>query len=192
MPNFTEKAIKEAFLKLLNENPINKISVRTIVEECGINRNSFYYHFRDIPSLIEEIVTDAANALIQKYPSINSLDEAAEAAFQFALNNKKAVLNICNSANRHIYEQYLMSICEYVVKTYFETAFASEQGGINQVDKDILVHFARCELFGLYIDWINDGMKDDAIERFKRFISLCHGMSGELIERCKTDNMEKK
>lgn len=65
MPNFTEKAIKEAFLKLLNENPINKISVRMIVEECGVNRNSFYYHFRDIPSLIEEIVTDAADALIQ-------------------------------------------------------------------------------------------------------------------------------
>ncbi|MBR5944301.1 MAG: TetR family transcriptional regulator, partial [Lachnospiraceae bacterium] len=52
MANFTQKAIKESFIKLLNEKPLNKISVKDIVEECGINRNSFYYHFQDIPTLI--------------------------------------------------------------------------------------------------------------------------------------------
>lgn len=46
MANFTKQAIKAAFLELLDEKPLNKISVRDIVERCGINRNSFYYHFR--------------------------------------------------------------------------------------------------------------------------------------------------
>lgn len=46
MPNFTKKEIKRSFIKLLNEQPLNQISVRDIVEDCGINRNSFYYHFR--------------------------------------------------------------------------------------------------------------------------------------------------
>ena len=55
MANFTSKAIKESFIKLLNEKPMNKISVKDIVEDCGINRNSFYYHFQDIPTLLEEI-----------------------------------------------------------------------------------------------------------------------------------------
>ena len=44
MPNFTKQAIKDSFLKLLNQQPLSKISVRSIVEDCGINRNSFYYH----------------------------------------------------------------------------------------------------------------------------------------------------
>ena len=43
MANFTEKAIKESFAKLLNERPLDKITVKDIVEDCGINRNSFYY-----------------------------------------------------------------------------------------------------------------------------------------------------
>ena len=111
MPNFTKRAIKEAFWKLLNEQPLNQISVREIVEECGINRNSFYYHFQDIPSLIEEIVMDAANSLIQQYPSIETIDEAIEIAFRFTLENKKAVMHICNSVNRNIYEQYIMRFC---------------------------------------------------------------------------------
>ena len=44
MPNFTKKAIRESFIKLLNERPLNKITVKDIVEDCGVNRNSFYYH----------------------------------------------------------------------------------------------------------------------------------------------------
>ncbi|MEG1027334.1 MAG: TetR family transcriptional regulator, partial [Oscillospiraceae bacterium] len=91
MPNFTKMAIKSSFMKLLNEQPLNKISVRNIVEDCGINRNSFYYHFQDIPSLIEEIVTEEANIIIEKYPTINSINECFNVAFKFALENKKAV-----------------------------------------------------------------------------------------------------
>lgn len=115
MPNFTKQAIKSAFMKLLNEQPLNKISVRSIVEECGINRNSFYYHFQDIPSLIEEIVMEEIDTLIAKYPTISSLDECVNLAFRFAIENKKAVLHIYNSINRDIYESYIMKLCEYVV-----------------------------------------------------------------------------
>lgn len=186
MPNFTKRAIKESFWKLLNEQPLTQISVREIVEECGINRNSFYYHFQDIPSLIEEIVMDAANALIQQYPSITSIDEGVEAAFRFTLENKKAILHICNSVNRNIYEQYLMRICEYVVTTYFDTVF--EKDIDSKSNRDIMILFTKCELFGLSIDWINTGMQDDAIEKLKHLLLLCNGLSSEMIKRCKENS----
>lgn len=185
MPNFTKNAIKTAFLKLLNDNPLGKISVRSIAEECGINRNSFYYHFQDIPSLIEEIVRDAADSLIQKYPTIATLDEAADAAFSFTLKNKKAALHICDSVNRSIYEHYLMNICDYIANAYFDTAFKEEKNNIDESDRAIITHFTKCTLFGLYIDWINNGMRDDAIDRLKRLISMCRGLSDEMLERCR-------
>lgn len=186
MPNFTERAIKEAFLKLLNEQPLTQISVRDIVEECGINRNSFYYHFKDIPSLLEEIVMDAATTLIQQHPSITSISESIEVAFRFTLDNKKAILHICNSVNRNIYEQYLMRICEYVVTTYFDTVFGKDI--VSKSDRETIILFTKCELFGLSIDWINTGMKDDAIEKVKHLLLLCNGLSNEIIKRCKENS----
>lgn len=51
MANFTEKAIRSAFLELLDQRPLNKITVKDITERCGINRNSFYYHYQDVPTL---------------------------------------------------------------------------------------------------------------------------------------------
>lgn len=192
MPNFTKRAIKESFWKLLNEQPLTQISVREIVEECGINRNSFYYHFQDIPSLIEEIVMDAANVLIQKYPSISSIDEAIEAALRFSLNNKKAILHICNSVNRNIYEQYLMKICEYVVTTYFDTVFKQDKDTVSKSDRDIMILFTKCELFGLSIDWINTGMQEDAVDKLKHLLLLCNGLSSEMIKRCKENSNHSK
>ena len=67
MANFTKKAIKESFISLLEEMPLSAITVKTIVEACGINRNSFYYHFQDIPTLLDEIIKEDAETIIRRY-----------------------------------------------------------------------------------------------------------------------------
>ena len=70
MSNFTKNAIKASFLKLLNERPLSKITIKDIVTDCGINRNSFYYHYQDIPSLIEEVIKEETDNIISQYPTI--------------------------------------------------------------------------------------------------------------------------
>ena len=42
MQNLTRKAIMDSFVKLLNERPLHRITVKNIVEDSGVNRNSFY------------------------------------------------------------------------------------------------------------------------------------------------------
>ena len=76
--SLTKRAIRASFLKLLNERPLNKITVKDIVEDCGINRNSFYYHYTDIPALAEEIVKDEAARIVQEYPTVDSLEQCLE------------------------------------------------------------------------------------------------------------------
>jgi AcrR family transcriptional regulator len=181
MPNFTRTAIKMAFIKILNEKPLSKITVKDIVEECGINRNSFYYHFQDIAALIEEIVTEEADRIISKYPTIDSLETGLNAAIDFAEENRRAILHIYNSVNRDIFEQYLWKVCEYVVVTYGNTVFSDK--AINDFDKDLIIRVCKCECFGMVIEWMNTGMKDDVHERISRFCELHKGMIEEIIER---------
>ena len=54
----TKQAICEAFSQLLEEKPISKISVREIAAQCGVARNTFYYHYRDIPTLLQQILEE--------------------------------------------------------------------------------------------------------------------------------------
>ena len=181
MSNFTEKAIKQSFIKLLNEQPLNKITVKNIVEGCGINRNSFYYHFQDIPTLMEEIIKEDVDNLISKYSTINSFEECFTVAFHFALENKQAVKHIYNSVNRDIYEEYSMRLCEYVVTNYLDRVFGKST--VSEYDREVSIRFLKCLLFGLSIDWINSGMKDDAIEEIKYVTNLFQGISKEIILR---------
>ena len=44
MAQFTKRAIVESFIRLLNEKPLDKITVKEILDYCGINRNTIYYH----------------------------------------------------------------------------------------------------------------------------------------------------
>ena len=50
MASFTKDAIKESLLQLLEEKPYSKITVKDIVDRCGINRNSFYYISTTFPA----------------------------------------------------------------------------------------------------------------------------------------------
>lgn len=178
MANFTEKAIKASFLKLLNERPLTKITVRDIVEDCGINRNSFYYHYRDIPALLEELITEQADIIMKKYPSISSLEEAFRAALEFSMENKRAVLHIYNSVSRDNFEQYALRICGYVVNTY--AASTLKDKGISEEDTKALCRFIKCSLFGLYIDWLGGNMKEDILSDLARLARLARHAAEEL------------
>ena len=181
MANFTGKAIKESFIKLLTEKPLNKISVKDIVEDCGINRNSFYYHYQDIPALLLEIVTDEIEKLVNDYPTIDSLDEALRVAALFTLNNKKAVLHIYNSLNRDVFETYLMKACEHTVVAYLTSAFKDYE--VPADDRAIAVRLVKCSLFGIIIDWIESGLNEDLPKDASRICELCRGIPEEIIER---------
>ena len=43
MPGFTRQIILHTLTELMNEKPLSKITVKDIVERCGVNRNTFYY-----------------------------------------------------------------------------------------------------------------------------------------------------
>ena len=179
----TKKAIKDSFLKLLNQQPLSKISVRSIVEDCGINRNSFYYHYKDIPALLEEIIKELFHGLIEKYPAVPALDQCLAEAMRFALDNKRAMLHIYNSVSRDVFENYLMQYCDYAVRSYLDTAFGGQQ--VTPAQQALIVRFLKCELFGAYLEWLSNGMPPQAVEDIQKMLQVCHGLSGEIIRRCR-------
>ena len=185
MPNFTRKAIQETFISLLNERPLKQITVNDIVDACGINRNTFYYHFADIPTLLQEIITEEAESIIENYPTLDSIEQCLEVALQFAIKNKRAVLHIYNSVSRHVYEQYLMQVCDYVITTYCNTLFSDKK--LSDADKTLIISLYKCTCFGIVIDWMANGMRADILSDLHRLCALQHGAIETMIDRAAAD-----
>lgn len=53
--NITKQALAASLRELMEEVPFDKINVAHICERCGMNRKSFYYHFRDKYDLVNWI-----------------------------------------------------------------------------------------------------------------------------------------
>ena len=162
MANFTQREIKKSFIKLLNERPYNKITVRDIVEDCGINRNSFYYHFQDIPALIESIFIEETDKILHDHPKIESLETITDSLFELAINNKAALLHLFHSANRSMYEQYAMKLCQELVTKFVDSAFPEVE--VDPNIRRICIESFKCMLFGFCIDWSTDNLNPDRLD----------------------------
>ena len=170
MSKLTQKAIKQSFIKLLDKKPIDRITVKDITDDCGISRNTFYYHYTDIPTLLEELLTENAEELIQSYPSIASLEECLNVGAQFVLQNRRAAMHIYNSTHRYIYEKCLMKVCRRVISSYFDVAVPNDL--LADEDRDILIDYYKCFTFGCIADWCDNGMKDDYSITFKQLLDI--------------------
>lgn len=60
MPEYTKDKIADTLMRLLANKSLDKITVKLLVSECGISRQSFYYYFQDI--------LDVTQWLIRKKP----------------------------------------------------------------------------------------------------------------------------
>lgn len=190
MPGFTKQAIRNSFMKLLNERPVSQITVKDIVQDCGINRNSFYYHYQDIPSMIEEIILEETDEIIRRHPTVDSLEEGLDVAVSFAMKNRRAALHLYNSSNRDLFEQYLWRVCEYTVDTYISTAFADYP--ISVADKSMIIRYYKWSCFGAAMDLLKGGMKDDIQALFYRMGQLKKGMLEEMIRRSIEEEEDKR
>ena len=180
MPPFAKREIKNSFIKLLTERPISQITVKDIVEDCGVNRNSFYYHFQDIPSLLEEIIVEMTAKVIENLPEESTFEEKVTAALQEINLNKRMIYHIYGSSNREFYEKQLMKICEHVTRTYIRSREYSER--VDSKDLEFVISYLKCELFGQLIDWLNHDMSYDIVEHSR---ILCRMFAGSMRMVCK-------
>ncbi|WP_455714910.1 TetR/AcrR family transcriptional regulator [Anaerosporobacter sp.] len=59
----TRRAIKEAFLRLIQTKGYERITIQDIAEEAMINRNTFYLHYVDKPDLMEHLLQESMEKL---------------------------------------------------------------------------------------------------------------------------------
>ena len=178
MANFTEKAIKETFIELLEEHPLSQITIKDIVKKCGINRNTFYYHYDGMPALIAEIIEEESKSIIDKYPSVSSIVECFDAMVEFTTLKKRPIMHIFRSVNREVFEKNLMDLSDYFVCNYVNTALNDIP--ISESDKRTIITYYKSVCFGLVMEWLNCEMSADFANEIRRIFLLKKDFAEEI------------
>lgn len=165
MSKDTKEKIIQSFIALLEERPLSQIGIKEITTACGINRNTFYYYYKNIPDLIESVVKSTADDLIAAHPPrYDSLEDCLAAAISQATTHRQIIYNIYNSTNRAVFERYLWKVCDYVIDAYLDSF--PPLGPTPAPEEAKIIHDTlKYTFFGFIIDWINHGMPDNVTEK---------------------------
>lgn len=90
----TKKALAASLKKLMENRALDKISIREIVEDCGVNRKTFYYHFQNIYDLVNWMFEEEAIEVVKQYDLITNYEDAIRFSMDYIEENE----HVCNSA----------------------------------------------------------------------------------------------
>ncbi len=158
---------------MLNERPLDKITVKDIAKACNINRNTFYYHYTDIYALLSEIFQTELQRVIGEYNDTLSWEESFLLATKFALENQKAIYHIYNSMQREQLENYIYNVSGNVMIRYVEKVNDGISASLG--DKKLIAFFYQCALTEMILHWIASGMKGDPNNIIRRIGQLFDG-----------------
>lgn len=162
MSQVTKKALAASLKKLLTKKTLDKITIIDIVQDCEVNRQTFYYHFQDIYDLIEWIfATDTAKVLGEKR-TYDTWQQGFLQIFDYVLENKDFIINTYNSISRERLERYLHEITYNLLISVVEEK--AEGMRVRDSDKQFIAHFYKFGFVGLMLEWIRKGMKEDPTE----------------------------
>jgi AcrR family transcriptional regulator len=151
----TRKAIKQAFIRLMAEKDINKITIKEIADKANINRKTFYFHYEDVNGVLDDIENDV---LEQLCGIIENLD--IQKAIYDPYPIFKELTNIIN--NDFNFYKYLLQSTSHSrllekIKRVLKKRIV-EILGTEISNKEMLsyaIEFALSGILSVYQEWLN-------------------------------------
>ena len=84
----TEKMFAEALKKLMEQMPLEKISIQRLADACGVNRKTFYYHFESIDALLRWMMTWEATEAFRDVDRCNDPEELLRFIIEYSDKNR--------------------------------------------------------------------------------------------------------
>ena len=192
MATLTKQEIIQTFIGILEHKPFKQITVKDIVEECGINRKTFYYYFTDIYKLADDYFRESLQNILCEYPSTGvQWLEGMKAVLKFFQNNKKITMNMYNSLDHLVLEELIFKTVIEYSKVYIDRK--SEGRNIADIDRKNISEFIANGITGSIIKWVRNGLNGDPGELIDRYIGLCGGSINYLVSQLSLmDKTEKE
>ena len=190
MSQVTKRALEASLKHLLLQKPLSRITVTDITEDCGINRMTFYYHFKDIYDLVEWCCQEDASRALAGKKTYETWQQGLLQIFEAVRENKPFILNVYRSVSREQVENYLYKVTYALLDGVVEEQ--ARGMSVRQEDRAFLATLYQYMFVGLMLDWIKSDMKEDPQAIVSRLELAIHGNIRAALERLRADKDPSK
>lgn len=182
MRQSTKQAIAETLMGLLLTQSIDQITVKKIVETCGINRQTFYYHFCDIYDLLEWSLSHSIEAYLEEFPfPQGSWTEKARHLFHFFYTNRRRILHAYDANNRKLYEMFVMKMVRPIIEEQADSYPVT--AAIPAEKREFVIKTFSWLYTAVFFEWLEEGMRDETTTHLNDFFTLAEGGLPDALEK---------
>lgn len=177
----TKKALAGALKDLVASTPLAKVAVADIVNRCGLQRQTFYYHFKDKYELVNWIYESEAVAGIADCADYTNWTEGIRRVFTYLAANRIFYVDALNTPGHSTFDQYLFTVTKnLILRVLHEVAC---QRKIRPADMGFIADFYAFAFVGLAVRWIKAGMKDSPEELTSRIRDIVDGSMERALDK---------
>lgn len=167
----TKNAIAKSLKELMRKRDLRKISVADIVQNCGINRQTFYYHFKDKYDLVNWIFYSEVVLSITQEKEYGDWSEAMLDVLKVMKEEQDFYTGALNLTGQNAFQEYFFEVTRTLVREIIDTL--AEGRDMEEKDKNFIAEFYTYGLVGTVLAWARAGMKEPPAElvgRLKYFV----------------------
>ncbi|AEV28583.1 transcriptional regulator [Sphaerochaeta pleomorpha str. Grapes] len=184
MAQMTKLALSQSLRQLMSERTLDKITVKEVVARCGVNRQTFYYHFKDIYDLLDWMFAHDGEEFARKYPRIDIDDDGQNtmiAICKSLKDHREVTINVYHSLGRERLDRYL---CREAYKLLYQSIKVKGDAlGVSDENCRLLANFYKHAFVGITLDWVQDGMAGDIEDIVSRFHPILSGTFDSALKR---------
>ena len=153
----TKRAIAASLKELCRTKPFRKISVADIAQHCGINRQTFYYHFGDKFELLNWIYYEDAFSKTIEGIQLSNWTGRLETLLHTMQEEKWFYTNTIKDQPDH-FSHYLFQIGYVLFRNAIDQL--DDQNRLTEEQKQFYAAFYTHGISGSILTWAKGGMKE--------------------------------
>lgn len=180
----TRHLIKEAFVDLLKEMDIEKMTVSKIAARATISRVTFYLHYRDIPDMLEKMADDMIEdiqqilyARTEEQYSSNADWLVLTSLLEHFAEHSSFYKETLGSRKTPIFMERLSNeLTKMITERIKEKGNAKIGNGDEEIQTDIAMWYGSSALIGTIVAWLRNDLSYTPHFLAKQFYLLAHKM----------------
>lgn len=182
MAQKTKADLARALKELVDEKPLAQITVTEVASRAGINRQTFYYHFKDIYDLIGWIYQTEALEAVEGYVMLDAWQQGMLRFLEYIRENRSFCLRTYQAVDTRQFEDFVFRFAKRLLGQVMAEV-AQQQPLAPKEDQEVLVCFYSCGFVGMVRQWLEAGAEEAPEELVERLSVILEGHFAQGLER---------
>ena len=173
----TKQLIVDTLFELLEHRKLDTVTVKSLVEACGISRQTFYYHFRDIMDVLEWGIRQTLERDLEASLQTPDSRAAIQIFVTRAVQKRTALRLLLDSHRRPELERLLIRALRTYLRELFRRRYP--RSALSAADLAAALDFYACGVIGVLLGSCRQPNPDpEALTD-----QICRLLSGEMLRQ---------